>query len=89
LVSERAEYVNLIQEANLAGARLHLACEEASITLRTYRRWYRDGKVTADKRPDAVRPPPSNKLTEAEQALIVEVCNWPKFAIANRPYTVG
>jgi hypothetical protein len=59
--------VNLIPEANRAGARLHLTCEEAGITLRTYRRWYRDGKITADKRPDAVRPQPSNKLTESEQ----------------------
>ena len=80
MVSERTECVNLIQEANQAGARLHLTCEEAGITLRTYRRWYRDGQITADKRPDAIRPQPSNKLTEAEQAKIVEVCNWPKFA---------
>ena len=80
MVSERTECVNLIQEANQAGARLPLACEEASITLRTYRRWYRDGKITADKRPDAVRPQPLNKLTEAEQAKIIEVCNMAKFA---------
>lgn len=80
MLPERNECVNLIQEANQAGARLPLACEEAGITLRTYRRWYRDGQVTADKRPDAVRPPPSNKLTEAEQAMIIEVCNMPKFA---------
>jgi hypothetical protein len=72
--------VNLIQEANQAGARLHLTCEEAGITLRTYRRWYRDGQITADKRPDAMRPQPSNKLTQAEQAKIIEVCNMAKFA---------
>lgn len=61
----------LIQEANQAGAALRLACEEARIKLRTYRRWYQDGKVMADKRPGAVRPQPSNKLTETKQAKIV------------------
>ncbi len=80
MVSERIECVKLIQEANQAGARLHLTCQEAGITLRTYRRWYRDGQITADKRPDAVRPVPSNKLTELEQAKIIDVCNMPKFA---------
>lgn len=80
MVSERTKCVNLIQEANQAGARLHLTCKEAGITLRTYRRWYRDGQITADKRPDAIRPQPSNKLTQAEQAKIIEVCNMAKFA---------
>lgn len=72
--------MSLIQEANQSGARLHIACDEVGITLRTYRRWYRDGQITADKRPDAVRPHPSNKLTEVEQARIIEVCNMEKFA---------
>lgn len=72
--------MSLIQEANQSGARLHLACDEVGITLRTYRRWYRDGHITADKRPGAVRPQPANKLTEAEQAQIIEVCNMEKFA---------
>lgn len=69
-----------IQEANQSGARLHKSCEEVGITLRTYRRWYRDGQISADKRPDTVRPAPTNKLTEAEQAQIIAVCNLPKFA---------
>lgn len=79
-VPQRTEYVSLIQEANQSGARLHVACNEVGITLRTYRRWHRDGHITADKRPRAVRPPPANKLTEAEQAQIIEVCNRKKFA---------
>jgi putative transposase len=57
-----------------------VACNEVGITLRTYRRWYCGGEIKADKRPDAVRPVPSNKLTEVEQAQIIEVCNMEKFA---------
>jgi transposase InsO family protein len=69
-----------IQEANRSGARLNVACREVGISLRTYRRWYRNGTITTDKRPDAARPPPANKLTEAEQAKIIEVCNLAKYA---------
>lgn len=54
-VSERTQYVTWIREAKESGARLPLACEEAGISLRTYKRWYQNGKVLADKRPDAVR----------------------------------
>ncbi|CAM5185647.1 hypothetical protein OURE66S_00348 [Oligella ureolytica] len=43
--SERKAVIVLIQEANAAGARLVHACDEAGISLRTYRRWYRDGMV--------------------------------------------
>lgn len=57
-----------------------MACHEVGITLRTYRRWYRDGQVTADRRLDAVRPEPANKLSEAERARILDVCNLEKFA---------
>ena len=69
-----------IQEANQSGARLPLACDEAGLTLRTYRRWVRHGQVKADLRPDATRPTPANKLTEAEQAKIIEICNQEQFA---------
>src|SRR5690606_13429012 len=41
---------------------------EAGISLRTYKRWYQNGKVLADKRPDAVRPEPSNKLYRGRSA---------------------
>lgn len=79
-LSQRRQYLSWIQEANQSGAKISLACEEAGISLRTYRRWYRDGQVTQDKRPEAIRPAPKNKLTEAEQAAIITVCNLPRFA---------
>ena len=69
-----------IQEAKRDGARLPRACDEAGLTLRTYRRWCQHGQVKADRRPDATRPTPANKLSEAEQAKIIEVCNQAQFA---------
>lgn len=48
--------------------------------MRTYRRWYQQGIVQTDKRPEAERPVPSNKLTVHEQQAIVDVCNEPEFA---------
>lgn len=76
-VSERTQYVTWIREAKESGARLPLACEEAGISLRTYKRWYQNGKVLADKRPDAVRTEPANKLSAAEllqRTLLRENC---------------
>ena len=78
-VSERTQYVTWIREANQSGARLPLACEEAGISLRTYKRWYQNGKVLADKRPDAIRPTPTNKLSELEQTAILSSCNEGRF----------
>jgi transposase InsO family protein len=72
--------VALIQEANTDGARLKAACKEAEVNLRTYRRWYRDGEVQADQRPEIQRPGPSNKLREQERQAIIEICNKPEYA---------
>lgn len=67
--------ITLIQTAQQDGCRLEMACKEVALSLRTYRRWYRDGQVMEDSRPGAVRPTPSNKLSEAERQAILEVCN--------------
>jgi putative transposase len=50
------------------------------LSLRTYRRWTRDGKVQADKRPDALRPEPSNKLSKQERQAILDAANEPSYA---------
>ena len=70
----------MIQEANISGARLKQACNEVGISLRTYRRWYKQGQIAHDKRAEAVRPMPINKLTDNETATIIKVCNEPRFA---------
>jgi transposase InsO family protein len=70
----------LIHEARTSGARLSVACEEADVCLRTYRRWYRGGQVQADKRPDAQRSAPSNKLSSEERQAIMTIVNEPEYA---------
>ena len=72
--------VGFIKEAVAEGCRLKPACEEAEISLRTYRRWIVDGTVIADKRPDAIKPEPVNKLSETERAAIINTCNQPEYA---------
>lgn len=48
--------------------------------MRTYRRWYQQGEVQADKRPTCTRPEPANKLSAQERQAIIEVCNRPEYA---------
>nr|WP_170116010.1 helix-turn-helix domain-containing protein [Brenneria roseae] len=59
------------------GARLAPACREVNICLRTWKRWHRQAE---DRRPSAVRPPPGNKLTLAEEQQVLTVCNQPEYA---------
>jgi len=71
--------VEWIDKAVEAGARKRLASEEAGICLRTYRRWVRDGNISEDRRADAQRPTPANKLTAQERTQILEICNQPEY----------
>jgi putative transposase len=70
----------LIGEAVQSGSRLAPACNEAELSVRTYRRWTVAGIVQQDRRPDAQRPEPLNKLTTGEVDDIVTVCNEKRFA---------
>lgn len=73
---ERELIVSWIREATTSGARLGRACEEAFISLRTFRRWIlSNGRVCPDKRPLALHPTPTNKLSDTEVAEILTVCN--------------
>jgi putative transposase len=70
-----------IKEAVTGGARLLLACEEAYISLRTYRRWIPvSGELCADKRPLTKRSTPHNKLSDEEIAEVLTVCNQAAYA---------
>lgn len=51
----------------------------ANISLSTYKRWYKAGKVQADGRIDATRPEPTNKMSCDERALILSTCNSDEF----------
>lgn len=48
--------------------------------MRTYKRWYRAGKLHADKRASCVRPTPANKLSEQERQEIIKVSNSREYA---------
>ncbi|MGI9301151.1 MAG: transposase [Gammaproteobacteria bacterium] len=77
---DRVKAVTLIDEAVEAGARRWKACLELGIHARTYRRWTSAGGVRGDARPEAVRPVPSTKLTEAERSEVLAICHAPAFA---------
>lgn len=77
---ERELMVSWIREATTSGARLRLACEEAYISLRTFRRWVLNGIVSEDKRPLVTRPEPTNKLSEGEVSEILRVCNQSEYS---------
>jgi transposase InsO family protein len=70
----------LINEAVTAGARRAKACAALEISDRTLRRWTKDGQIHADQRPLVPRPEPANKLSAAECAAVLEVCNSKEFA---------
>lgn len=69
-----------IEVAKAQGARLEPACRVVGISLRTYRRWTQGGEVRSDGRPEAQHPAPAQRLSEAERAEVIRVCNEPRFA---------
>jgi putative transposase len=77
---DRQEAVALINEAAGLGARRGRACQEIGITQRTFERWVASGAVGADRRPGAVRPAPTNKLSAKERLEVLRVVNEPRFA---------
>ena len=80
---DRSTTSRLIDEAMTAGARRTKACAALQISERTLRRWRHgmpEGTVHSDRRPDAPRPAPANKLSYEECAEILSVCNSSEFA---------
>ena len=78
--SERKHLIKLIRKACCSGAHFKPACDEAGISVRTYRRWYRGGEVQLDQRPLVVRSAPSNKLSQEECETIVEISNRTEYS---------
>lgn len=74
--SNRIEAILLINEALKGGAGIESACKELNISDRTYYRWKQNPK---DKRPDAIRTVPHNKITLDEHKAIIEIANKPKY----------
>lgn len=72
---DRHKTIELIEEATSTGANCEKACKELGISLRTYQRWTQCTCIKTDRRPQALRPAPTNKLTAQEREKIVEICN--------------
>ena len=67
----RCTAVELIHDAVQAGARKFKACDALEISVRTYQRWFEQGQVKADRRPDAKRRTPSHALTREENQKVL------------------
>lgn len=75
--TDRSEAISLINEAMAAGARQATACQVLGLNERTLQRWRWQRE---DRRPVAKRPPPANKLSEAEQVALLAAANRPDCA---------
>ena len=73
---ERAEAINLINNAVAQGARKRIACELLGIAIRTIERWEKEGVI--DQRKGAKRHI-VNKLTEEERTLVLTTANSPEY----------
>lgn len=71
----RRTAVGLIKKAVASGATLQKACAELEISSRTYQRWTQGGTIHTDRRPNASRPDPANKLSPEERQHILDTCN--------------
>ena len=77
---DRQTAVALIGEAHQGGARLERACAELGLSVRTYQRWTAGEELKTDVRPQALRPPPANKLSTEERAQVLALCHEPAYA---------
>jgi len=75
--------IELIDEAMKAGARQFKACQIVGIHPRTLRRWQKQRlasqEVQDQRKTAAAERVPTNKLSEAEKALIIETSNLPEY----------
>jgi len=72
---DRRQTIELIDTARRAGARLMPVCQVLKISARTYQRWTKAGTHCRDRRPEAMRPVPANKLTPEERQHVLDVCH--------------
>jgi transposase InsO family protein len=70
----------LIEDTVTAGLQRAKACAELEISDRTLRRWTKDGQLHADQRSLVPRPEPANKLSAAERAAVLSLCNSKEFS---------
>lgn len=76
--SERANIIQLVQEAHQSGSRQSKACEVIGISAKTFQRWNRVSNE-GDGRLDN-QCVPHNKLSELERKRLIKVANDPGYA---------
>lgn len=65
-----------LEEAVACGAGKTKACEQLGLSLRTIQRWRKNPR---DRRPESIRPNPTNTLSEEERQEILELLVSPKY----------
>jgi len=79
---DRRKAIELLTEANTAGASLFSACRELGISLRTLKRWrckFKSDGSGEDGRKGSPRQV-AHRLSEEERKRILFTCNEPKYA---------
>lgn len=73
-LSQRQTLLSFIQQACLAGARLHKACAVVGLATRTVQRWLHPAVAMGDRRTSQQRTQhtPANKFTDAEQKTAMD-----------------
>ncbi len=71
--------LSLISEASQNCARLIQTCETIGISKRTYERWCKGDEISEDKRKDAIRPEPKNKLSKEKYQSVLN-CKKSKYS---------
>lgn len=81
-LEQRQQILDLLDEAVKGGATRERACDVIGVSPHTLRRWRPVGEtvVRADGRPEAKRPVPNNRYSEAERDLMIDTCNSARFA---------
>lgn len=80
-VSDRQRVMTLIDEAVDNGARQIEACKELDISARTLQRWRIQPE---DRRPQALRPVPANKLSEPSLTRYLRPSITPRMPACHR-----
>lgn len=78
--AERRRTCHLVDEAVCSGARRWRASQEAGVSVRTVQRWNQSGQIQVDRRPEAIRATPENKLSSSECEQIIAISNRAPFA---------
>lgn len=79
--TDRKHVIELVEKAQKSGARRSRIAAQLGLSLRTLNRWTDEqGPVRSDKRPEAQRPTPHNKLSEEERQHLLDVCNRAEYA---------